>query len=391
MGLLLLLADSGYNVRSQLFGAGEAGAWYDPSDLSSMWQDAAGNTPVTATSDPVGLILDKSRSAPSMGANQITNGGFLEDADWTKGTGWSIGSGVATKAAGSAALLSQAQTMTAGRYYIVTYTITRSAGTITPQFAGGSTVSGTARSASGTYTDIMTAVSGNNTVQFSADASFAGTVDDISVKVLSAGNHAYQVTSGQRPSLSISSGLSALSFDGSDDSLITNAINFSASDKMTVIAGLRKSSDAARGIICELSANAGSNVGAFLMSGPDFTPATDRLAIYGRGDGTIRSYIETSASYAAPVTAVMTLTGDFSLSSSEFVMRLNGTQVGSTTAGDSGVGNFGNYQLFIGRRNQASNPFNGLLYQYIIRGAATTGSQLRGAEQLSGRKAGLSI
>jgi hypothetical protein len=211
----------------------------------------------------------------------------------------------------------------------------------------------------------MTAVSGNNTVQFSADASFAGTVDDVSVKVLSAGNHAYQVTSGQRPSLSISSGLSALSFDGSDDSLIT--------------------------IICELSANAGSNVGAFLISGPDFTPATDRFAIYGRGDGTIRSYIETSASYAAPVTAVMTLTGDLSLSSSEFVMRLNGTQVGSTTAGDSGVGNFGNYQLFIGRRNQASNPFNGLLYQYIIRGAATTGSQLRGAEQLSGRNAGLSI
>ena len=203
MGLLMLMGDSGFNVRSELFGAGEVGAWYDPSDLSSMWQDAAGNTPVTATSDPVGLILDKSQAPPSMGANQITNGGFAADSDWTKGTGWSIGSGVATKAAGSAALLSQAQTMTAGRYYIVTYTITRSAGTITPQFAGGSTVSGTARSSSGTYTDIMTAVSGNNTIQFSADSSFAGTVDDVSVKVLSAGNHAYQVTSGQRPSLSI--------------------------------------------------------------------------------------------------------------------------------------------------------------------------------------------
>lgn len=35
-------------------------AWYDPSDLSTMFQDSAGTTPVTADGDPVGLILDKS-------------------------------------------------------------------------------------------------------------------------------------------------------------------------------------------------------------------------------------------------------------------------------------------------------------------------------------------
>lgn len=36
------------------------GAWYDPSDLSTMWQDSAGTTPVVADDDPVGLMLDKS-------------------------------------------------------------------------------------------------------------------------------------------------------------------------------------------------------------------------------------------------------------------------------------------------------------------------------------------
>lgn len=35
-------------------------AWYDPSDLSTLWQDAAGTTPVTSDSDPVGRIDDKS-------------------------------------------------------------------------------------------------------------------------------------------------------------------------------------------------------------------------------------------------------------------------------------------------------------------------------------------
>ena len=43
-----------------LFLNGEQGAWYDPSDLSSMFQDAAGTIPVTADGDPVGLMLDKS-------------------------------------------------------------------------------------------------------------------------------------------------------------------------------------------------------------------------------------------------------------------------------------------------------------------------------------------
>jgi hypothetical protein len=42
-----------------LFGSGEEGAWYDPSDLSTVWQDAAGTTPATA-GDPVGRIDDKS-------------------------------------------------------------------------------------------------------------------------------------------------------------------------------------------------------------------------------------------------------------------------------------------------------------------------------------------
>jgi hypothetical protein len=42
-----------------LFGAGEQGGWYDPSDLSSMFQDNAGAV-AAATGQPVGLIRDRS-------------------------------------------------------------------------------------------------------------------------------------------------------------------------------------------------------------------------------------------------------------------------------------------------------------------------------------------
>lgn len=45
---------------SLLFSAMEQGVWYDPSDLSTLFQDSAGATPVTAVGQPVGRILDKS-------------------------------------------------------------------------------------------------------------------------------------------------------------------------------------------------------------------------------------------------------------------------------------------------------------------------------------------
>jgi len=47
-------------IPSELFANGEQGVWYDPSDLSTLFQDAAGTIPVTGVEQPVGLMLDKS-------------------------------------------------------------------------------------------------------------------------------------------------------------------------------------------------------------------------------------------------------------------------------------------------------------------------------------------
>jgi len=49
-----------YFSPADLFASGEQGAWYDPSDFSTMFQDSAGTTPVTAVGQSVGKINDKS-------------------------------------------------------------------------------------------------------------------------------------------------------------------------------------------------------------------------------------------------------------------------------------------------------------------------------------------
>lgn len=58
-------------VPSYLFVNGEQGVWFDPSDLSTMFQDVNGIEPVTKDGDPVALIKDKSGNGNH--ATQITS------------------------------------------------------------------------------------------------------------------------------------------------------------------------------------------------------------------------------------------------------------------------------------------------------------------------------
>jgi hypothetical protein len=73
------------------------------------------------------------------GNNLIINGDFSTDSDWVKGTGWSIGGGVAVcngTQTGSTTLR-QDGTYTNGVKYKITYTITVTAGTVEVRFQGG--------------------------------------------------------------------------------------------------------------------------------------------------------------------------------------------------------------------------------------------------------------
>jgi hypothetical protein len=129
-----------------------------------------------------GATSGAARGAIEFAGNEmLANNTFASGASWITGTGWSIGAGVATKSPGTQSSLAQTLTIptAASVTYKLTYTITRSAGTITPRFTGGTTVTGTSRNASGTYTEYITAVSGTTTFDFLADSAFDGTVDNV--------------------------------------------------------------------------------------------------------------------------------------------------------------------------------------------------------------------
>ena len=114
----------------------------------------------------------------------VTNGDFSYDGDWTEGTGWSISNGKATKTAGTAANLHPSSDMNFdnNKHYRVTYTISgRTAGQIRVKL--GNSGYGEYRSADGTYSEVIKpVVTTFDKLQFNTDSTFAGSIDNVSVR-----------------------------------------------------------------------------------------------------------------------------------------------------------------------------------------------------------------
>lgn len=191
---------------TSLFSAGEQGVWYDPSDLSTLYQDSAGTTPVTAVEQPVGLMLDK-RLGLARGAQLIANGDFSGGS-----TGWlTTGGNTTTFTGGVCRTVGAANSgpyqdivTSAGVAYELTFSATIATGTLNASAydgAGfGSMLASTGGSAVARRLQFV-ALSAVTRIYFPCYSTPDITIDDVSVRSL-AGNHATQATAGARPVLS---------------------------------------------------------------------------------------------------------------------------------------------------------------------------------------------
>jgi hypothetical protein len=124
-----------------------------------------------------------------LGLEQIENGGFDTDSGWTKGAGWTIADGVATRTnTGSSSNTSQAATIDveAGTAYFVAFDITAIASGSVSFFLGGNGA-GANRSSIGSYSEVIVATTTvTATFIMSGSSTFAGSIDNVSVKALPA-------------------------------------------------------------------------------------------------------------------------------------------------------------------------------------------------------------
>lgn len=207
------------------------------------------------------------------------------------------------------------------------------------------------------------------TIPVAAAGDPIGRVMDIS----GANNHAVQATAASRPLWQTT----FAAFDGVNDSWATPNINFSSTDKLTVVVGMRKLSDAAVGMLMEFGSSV-ALAGAFNMRAPRGVFPTCDVTASANGSTFAVDILTTSA---APNTAVLTTSINLGAASgAEIISWVNGV-VQATSTGDAGTGPFGTLPLNIGRRNNLSTPFNGNVYGLIIIGRLVSTAERQMLEQ----------
>lgn len=215
-----------------LFAAGEQGAWYDPSYLSTLYQDSAGTTPVTALGQPVGLMLDKSKG--TRGPEIVTNGGFNDDITgwgdygfWTAGAAEWVNGAISVTTASYQGAVHVLPTTIGSRYElrftVVSADANAQAGRLyvsrsDPMNPGSSPLLNLSPRPPGNYVVHFVATNTSHTIGLSSQNSGGVVVwDNISVRELH-GKHASQATATARPTLATGY---KIDYDGVDDKLTT--------------------------------------------------------------------------------------------------------------------------------------------------------------------------
>lgn len=151
-------------------------------------------------------------------------------------------------------------------------------------------------------------------------------------------------------------------FDGVDD-FYTGTLDLSGTNKSTVVAAVTKRSDAAVGVLFELTASAGANNGAVAIYCPGSVAADSSFASRGTALSTV-----TATGVAAPVSYVMACQGD--ISADTCGAQVNNSAVFSS-ATDQGTGNYASASFYIGARAGTAFRLNGDVSGLTVRGAQT--------------------
>jgi hypothetical protein len=150
-------------------------SFYEDASLIFLAAGAAGKDGKVYNLKPSGNVNTK---------NLVDNGAFDSSTNWVAAAGWTIEDGKAgtTGSQGSSIDLVQTTTyanLAEGRYYKLEYTVSNyTTGTLSAFVRG--TAAGTA-SANGTYTEYATAGSDTDAIKFTADSTFRGKIDDVSI------------------------------------------------------------------------------------------------------------------------------------------------------------------------------------------------------------------
>lgn len=138
----------------------------------------SGGSGVTWTGATWSVSGGKAINTPSLGSELVINGDFSVDANWSKGTGWSISGGTANASAVSGFDITQ-NILTIGKWYKMTYAATFSSGQSRALFGGiGGAISEST-------SVLITGRATSSAIGVRGQSAMTGTVDNVSVREIS--------------------------------------------------------------------------------------------------------------------------------------------------------------------------------------------------------------
>ena len=167
-----------------------------------------------------------------------------------------------------------------------------------------------------------------------------------------------------------------IKYNGSNSSLSTAGINFTATAQVTAFAGARLLTNTGEGMLLEfgnLSATNGS-----------FTLGNSYLSRYYFGVKNVGVAQIYALTYTAPITNTLSAVYDLTATTipTQVIPKTNGTTPASLTNSGlpTSLGNFGNLNLYCGARAGTSLFFNGYEFQTIIVGKTLTATEIANTE-----------
>ena len=200
--------------------------------------------------------------------------------------------------------------------------------------------------------------------------------------------HRRQTDNAKRPTLRQSGSLYYLDYDGTDDFLVTSAIDLTGTNVLTLCWGAAKVTGNNNALVLESSVNAATN-GTIRLTANGGSIENWEFAIRGTtAQGQFRHGVTGSTKN------VVTEVGKLIVSANlvdQLVARVDGVSSTVTGAGTTGGVNYGNHAFYFGARGGTSNFFSGDDYGGALYAIEATGANLTAIEAFTADRTGVTL
>lgn len=376
-------------VIAALFGNGEQGALYDYSDLSTLFQDSLGTTPVTTDGDPVGLVLDLSQGL-ELGAELVTNGTFDTDISGWTGTGggtktWN--NGVYRGEGGGTSGGSYQDIPTSSSFHRIQFDVRKAGGTgsvswwiVTDTGTFSPNIQATVTNTEFETVTHILPPDGNGYRIYFQTLTGDGVIeaDNVSVRELP-GNHVTQAATAAKPLYRTNGSISWLERDGFDDELkVTTAVAWGAPSTLAV--GHRRKTNTAK-LDCVLNTT-GEGVGTAYMQFLERISGAGNYAFRTRSDTLSAPNVEVATAAGSHPVDTWAVFVAKCLQGTTSIQKNNDTPVtaanafGASTVGDGlidlGDSSDGDLSAYVFVREDISEPARSLLVEWIAAKSGVT-------------------